>query len=125
MNSVAATRYAPLTTPSGTRYFFRDRNIESMRCVTRNPPTTFTVARISAATPRAAASVVCCAPAAMIAPTMETPEIALAPRHERRVEGRRDLGDDFEPDERGEQEHREGEDEDFHLRSRHRGRVRG
>src|SRR5688500_1490670 len=52
-------------------------NISSMRCVTRNPPATFTEASATAITPIVEPMSSTLAPAARIAPTMITLEIAL------------------------------------------------
>src|SRR6266571_909769 len=48
-------------------------NISSMRCVTRNPPNTFTAASPTATAPRIAPKSVSYGPAARMAPTMITP----------------------------------------------------
>jgi hypothetical protein len=52
-------------------------NISSMRCVTRNPPNTFTAASATAIAPIIDPKSSCSDPAARMAPTIITEEMAL------------------------------------------------
>ena len=60
-----------------TNYFFL--NMASMRCVTKKPPTTFSVAMMTASMPKNAAKSIRLVPVANSAPTMVMPLIAFEP----------------------------------------------
>src|SRR6185503_6052716 len=51
-------------------------NMRSMRSTMRNPPTMFDVAKTTARKPSSVATRLCCAPAMMMDPTSEIPEMA-------------------------------------------------
>ena len=74
-------------------------NIRSMRSVMKNPPTTLLVAATMAMTPSTVANVLFFSPTRTIAPTTAIASSALVKRHERRVQQRRNVADDFESDE--------------------------
>src|ERR1700704_2563345 len=77
-NRTAATRYASEVRLADIRsaYCFL-LNIDSMRCVTTNPPKMFTDASVTATKPNATDQPDVPNPVASIAPTMITDEIAL------------------------------------------------
>src|SRR5580704_5342091 len=75
MKRTAATRYASEVRLADI-YCFR-LNIDSMRCVTTNPPKMFTDASITAMNPNAIDHSDVPRPVASMAPTMITEEIAL------------------------------------------------
>src|SRR5271168_4283844 len=78
MNRTAATRYASEVRLADidAAYCFR-LNIDSMRCVTRNPPNMLTDAKVTAMNPNATDQPEVPNPVASMAPTMMTEEIAL------------------------------------------------
>src|SRR5580658_980411 len=75
MNRTAATRYASEVRLADI-YVFR-LNIDSMRCVTTNPPKILTEANVTAMKPNAIDHPEVPNPVASMAPTMMTEEIAL------------------------------------------------
>src|ERR1019366_476678 len=78
MNRTAATRYASEVRLAdiSAAYCFR-LNIDSMRCVTTNPPKILTEASVTAMNPNAIDHSEVPSPVASMAPTMITEEIAL------------------------------------------------
>ncbi len=76
-----------------------DLNILSMRSVMKNPPTTLLVAATIAMTPSTVANVLFFSPTSTIAPTTAMASKGVGQRHQRSVQQRRDVADDFKSDE--------------------------
>ena len=79
-------------------------NISSMRSVTRKPPTTLTVAKTTAMNASTCSSLESADPGHEHGADENDPVDRVRPRHQRGVQHRRDLGDDLEADEDGEDE---------------------